>query len=173
VIVSHDIKSVYVHAQKTGGSTCTLLLAEHAGVDVTEFGMGWQAAFHEHGMHGSIPRKKLTEFDDYLKWGFVRNPYDRWRSWWQAYGRGKTSGLTPLNITLRGVDRVGRFETYEQDVRAILGELGVHVPESLPHCNPPIRSLKLTAVDADWIWNRDRRDFEQFGYDQESWREYA
>jgi DNA-directed RNA polymerase specialized sigma subunit len=46
-------------------------------------------------MHSPIPQGRLEEFADYLKWGFVRNPYDRWRSWWQILGRD-TNKKTPV-----------------------------------------------------------------------------
>jgi len=171
VIVSHDIKSVYVHSEKTGGTTITLILAEHAGAKIQR-GHGWQSRHHQGPMHSPIPQGRLEEFADYLKWGFVRNPYDRWRSWWQILGRDTKREMIPMHSILRGVDRVGRFEHFERDLRDILAGLGVEVP-TLPHCNPSVQHRALTAADADWIWNRDRRDFEQFGYDQESWREYA
>ncbi|WP_437226561.1 hypothetical protein SH661x_004650 [Planctomicrobium sp. SH661] len=69
----------------------------------------------------------------------------------------------------RGCDRIGRFESLEQDLRTICAEAGLPLPERLP---PAVNSSPLEHL-AECVWTPEQIDrlrelergtFERFGY---------
>ena len=73
VFVSDSHKLVFVHIQKTGGITVDRLLNERIP-DLR--GLVARHAFASQGMD------QLNEWDEYFKFAFVRNPWDRLVSWY-------------------------------------------------------------------------------------------
>jgi hypothetical protein len=73
VLVSESHKLVFVHIQKTGGSTVHRLLQERIPDIRTK------APRHEVAIRG-MP--ELDAWDEYYKFAFVRNPWDRLVSWY-------------------------------------------------------------------------------------------
>jgi chondroitin 4-sulfotransferase 11 len=73
VLVSDSHKLVFVHIQKTGGSTVHRLLQERIP-DIRTI-----APRHEIAVRG-MP--KVEAWDEYYKFAFVRNPWDRLVSWY-------------------------------------------------------------------------------------------
>jgi Sulfotransferase family len=73
VLVSDSHKLVFVHIQKTGGITVDRLLNERIP-DLR--GLVARHAFARRGM------EQLDEWDEYFKFAFVRNPWDRLVSWY-------------------------------------------------------------------------------------------
>ncbi len=83
MLVSDSRKLVFVHIQKTGGSTVHRLLQEHIP-DIHMIG-----ARHEFAIRGM---KELEGWDEYFKFAFVRNPWDRLVSWYSMVTKFKKSG---------------------------------------------------------------------------------
>jgi chondroitin 4-sulfotransferase 11 len=73
VFVSDSRKLVFIHIQKTGGITVDRLLNERIP-DLR--GIGARHGFASQGMH------ELDNWDEYFKFAFVRNPWDRLVSWY-------------------------------------------------------------------------------------------
>jgi len=73
LLVSDSHKLVFVHIQKTGGSTVHRLLQERVP-DIRTI-----APRHEIAIRG-MPN--LDDWDEYYKFAFVRNPWDRLVSWY-------------------------------------------------------------------------------------------
>jgi hypothetical protein len=73
VFVSDSRKVVFVHIQKTGGLTVDRLLHERIP-DLRRVGA-------RHGF-ASLEMDELDDWDEYFKFAFVRNPWDRLVSWY-------------------------------------------------------------------------------------------
>jgi chondroitin 4-sulfotransferase 11 len=73
VFVSDSRKVVFIHIQKTGGLTVDRLLNERIP-DLHRIGA-------RHGF-ASLGMDELNDWDEYFKFAFVRNPWDRLVSWY-------------------------------------------------------------------------------------------
>lgn len=73
MLVSHSHKLVFVHIQKTGGQTVSKVLKENVS-DISRF-----RRKHEFAMHAM---EELEGWNEYFKFAFVRNPWDRLVSWY-------------------------------------------------------------------------------------------
>jgi hypothetical protein len=84
VIVSHEARALFVHVQKTGGSTLqTVLLGRLPGAESVT---GLPGAKHAHLEAALELRPELAA---YWTFGFVRNPWARLWSWWSMIERRK------------------------------------------------------------------------------------
>lgn len=82
VIVSHEARALFVHVQKTGGSTLqTVLLERLPGAQSVS---GLPGAKHAH-LGAALERQ--PELAAYWTFGFVRNPWARLWSWWSMVER--------------------------------------------------------------------------------------
>ncbi len=88
MLVSDSRKLVFVHIQKTGGSTVDRLLRAHVE-DVRGLG-----ARHQFATRG---KKRLDAWDEYFKFAFVRNPWARLVSWHAMIRRAEKHGRRPQN----------------------------------------------------------------------------
>ncbi len=73
MLISHDYKLIFVHIQKTGGDTVSRLLSDSVP-DVFRF-----KAKHGFAVDAA---KDLEYWNEYFKFAFVRNPWDRLVSWY-------------------------------------------------------------------------------------------
>jgi len=77
VIISEKGKFIFVHVQKTAGKTIEGVLKEN-----------YSDANYWHGRHGHVINgiKEIgrEKWDEYFKFAFVRNPWDRLVSWYAA-----------------------------------------------------------------------------------------
>jgi hypothetical protein len=154
---------LFVHVQKTGGSSVQRILDEHLP-DSTPL----------QPKHGSLAKtlRQHPELADYWTFGFVRNPWVRMVSWWsmiqglkerapqhrffanqamwrevaaypdfdtfvaqgpQRFRRLGTPQLTYLHTKGgRRADFIGRTETFELDMRAVMARLELPQVE-IPH----------------------------------------
>ena len=104
MLVSDSRKLVFVHIQKTGGSTVHRLLEEKVP-DLYRIG-----ARHEFAIRGV---KELEGWDEYFKFAFVRNPWDRLVSWHAQIRRAQKTGRRPWNKLWRYVhDNSSTFEEF-------------------------------------------------------------
>ncbi|HRY36260.1 MAG TPA: sulfotransferase family 2 domain-containing protein [Candidatus Magasanikbacteria bacterium] len=80
MIVSHQHKFIFIHIQKTAGSSISEYLKEHSQCE--EIGKHWNAL---------AVRKFLGEkiWNEYFKFSFVRNPFDRLVSWYNMIASTK------------------------------------------------------------------------------------
>jgi hypothetical protein len=164
MLISDSKRFVFVHIQKTAGTSLGIFLKESVE-DLKSCGK-------KH-----TPLRELEErYDSYFKFCFVRNPFDRLVSWYamierlrhasektevqrQVLDRAKSfsdfilnceeitsrSGWKPFKynqidyITDRNgivaVDYIGRFETLEKDIAEIREILGIAKDRAFPHIN--------------------------------------
>jgi hypothetical protein len=82
VIVSHQARVLFVHVQKTGGSTVQSVLLDR--LPGAEKLAGLPGAKHAH-LGAALDRQ--PELAAYWTFGFVRNPWARLWSWWSMIDR--------------------------------------------------------------------------------------
>jgi hypothetical protein len=199
MLISQDPKLLFVHVQKTGGSSLAAVLP----------GARPFLGTHDHARRA---RDVLgSDYDAYFKFAFVRNPWDRLVSWYsmivqQSRGRPPASlnrlwryvldtASTFEEFVLRCteaiddvdgrksflynqldyvsdetgvviVDFVGRYESFDDDVRQVFRRLGLPEP-SLPRLNRSRHDHYRTFYSPhtrDVVAERYRRDIERFGY---------
>lgn len=163
MIVSHRARAIFVHVQKTAGSSIEAVLRAH------------DPAAGSHLVDGSrhVDAVRLREhlgraiWDRYFKFAFVRNPWDRLVSWYQmcvdvpepnAFQRYVREGFPTFESFVTGattgpgakttrnqldyladeagrliVDFVGRHENVEADFAAVAARLGLD--RELPRIN--------------------------------------
>lgn len=76
MLISHSRKFIFVHIQKTGGTTVEQIL--QAQIPDTQY-LG-----HRHNFIRS-EIETVIECEDYFKFAFVRNPWDRLVSWYSMH----------------------------------------------------------------------------------------
>ena len=82
MIVSHPARVLFVHVQKTGGSTVQSVLLDR--LPGAEKLTGLPGAKHAHLADALEAHPELA---GYWTFGFVRNPWARLWSWWSMIGR--------------------------------------------------------------------------------------
>jgi chondroitin 4-sulfotransferase 11 len=79
MIISHALRCVFVHIQKTGGSSIELALrARDAGI-VANHDRNVERHAHARTIRAHMP---AAQWQQYYKFAFVRNPWDRLVSWY-------------------------------------------------------------------------------------------
>lgn len=73
MIVSHQHKFIFIHIQKTAGSSISKYLKEHSRCEET--GKHWNAIMIKNFLGDKI-------WNEYFKFSFVRDPFDRLVSWY-------------------------------------------------------------------------------------------
>jgi chondroitin 4-sulfotransferase 11 len=99
-MISHELRCIFVHIQKTGGSSVrqALQMAQH-DVDKHRFARELRVGYGE------------EYWASYFKFAFVRNPWDRLVSWWRMIEQN-AAAQRPMNGFQRFV--LSRARTFEQ-----------------------------------------------------------
>jgi len=99
-MISHPLRCIFVHIQKTGGSSVrqALHMAQH-DADKHRFASELRAGYGE------------ACWRSYFKFAFVRNPWDRLVSWWRMIERNAATGR-PMNGFQRFV--LSRADSFEE-----------------------------------------------------------
>ncbi|NOQ72994.1 MAG: hypothetical protein GQ574_13375 [Crocinitomix sp.] len=74
MIISHKLKIIFIHVQRTGGTTISNILRENS-----------VASFDNHSQHSNtrtFDPAFLEKYKDYYTFGFTRNPWTRMLSWY-------------------------------------------------------------------------------------------
>lgn len=89
MFISHKFRVIFVHVQKTAGNSVYEVFRRNDRHLVTRLTARVGAQRSKHcfatDIRDSIDR---DTFDEYLKFSFVRNPFDRMVSWWSTLSRG-------------------------------------------------------------------------------------
>lgn len=180
-MICHKHKAIFVHIPKTGGSS----IESAFGFTFHDFSDGGK----HHPPDAVIRAVGRETWDDYFKFTFVRNPWDRMVSWLfftmtrspnvegvktleevlGLHARGYVFG--PHSVWLDGFefDFIGRYERLEDDFRKVCCLIGADL--RLPWDNKTEHghyseyySSETQAVVAD----REQSVIEQFAYSFES-----
>jgi hypothetical protein len=99
-MISHDLRCIFVHIQKTGGSSVrqALKMAQH-DLNKHRFALELRAGYGE------------EYWRSYFKFAFVRNPWDRLVSWWCMIEQNALA-KRPMNGFQRFI--LSRANTFDQ-----------------------------------------------------------
>ena len=170
--VNHDLKALYIHIHKTGGTTIAMNLKKHYGFKTYYLRRPDHEKFcfdkkkkkyinYENRVHGIINYYKTSTYinkrmnmtkekwDNYYKFCFIRDPYDRIVSAWNHVNRFNIPFKNFLNLkdtcndveymhmfmpqyrsminekAKKYIDYVGYFENFDNDFEKILNNIGI------------------------------------------------
>lgn len=194
MIVSKSKKFIYFHNPKSAGSSMTLALAPYCTKWKNQveksYNRGWQCKYHhDNKQHCRMSQTRYTEFQDYYKFAFVRNPWEMVLSFYEKTkqnGRHKIENFedflyssfylkrSALRITQsqyldKPLDFVGKIENLEEDWKKIRSIIGIG--DDLPHVNKKkdvgwknYRQV-YTSEQRDLVAERYKRDIDLYKYD--------
>ena len=176
-MINHDLKFIFVEVPKTGSSSIRSIIGrdEQLHLTIAE-------------IQNQVTKK---QFDEYFKFGFVRNPWDRELSWYKyilkephhyyhkqflqfvnfsAYLRERP--LFPQqyyflsNHGKNQLNFIGRFENLQEDFNIVCDKIGI-TKQKLPQKNKSIHKHYTEYYDDETrqiVAERYKKDFEYFGY---------
>ena len=86
MIISHNLKIIFIHVHRTGGTIFTNILLEKL-VDNYE-------VLSQHSNIRTLDSVFLKKYNDYYIFGFTRNPWDRILSWYSLLHSNDQKSLT-------------------------------------------------------------------------------
>ncbi len=111
-MIIHSNRLIFVHIQKTGGTSISAALGEKDNCPEKHF-----LARDLRELYGS------DTWDAYFKFAFVRNPWDRLVSWWsmineqrKAYENGSTLNAFQIFVLLRATTFEEFLENCDEDI---------------------------------------------------------
>ena len=196
MILSHKHKFIYIAIPKTG-TTSVQKHVESLNLKETQiYNFGTKdkiptaEAFRKH-ITASKLKSEVTKFDQYFKFTFVRNPYERLTSWVYYYLRKSKIHLykysfkelilkcpefiwEPQSNWIFENDKnlmnfVGKVENFQEDFNTICDKIGIPQKE-LPHENKTERKHKHYTEYYDdetrqLVAEKYAKDIEYFGYE--------
>ena len=179
-MISHQHKCIFIHINKTGGTSISKALGGGKGAK-----------------HASAIRHRVLfpeKFENYFKFTFVRNPWDKILSQYffrvkdkgrlRALGRSEVSfkefvkkpfpGIHRVQLDLLSddsgkilVDFIGRFENIQDDFNVVCDRVG-QKPKKLPHVFRTHHKPYWEYYDEEsmsLIAKKYKKDIEYFGYE--------
>jgi hypothetical protein len=106
MLISRDKKLLFVHIQKTGGTSINEML-KRALPDAKEI-----LGTHDHALWAK--RELGSAYDELFKFAFVRNPWERLVSWYEmiVQNSGSDSPIRPNRLWSYVVSRSNSFEEF-------------------------------------------------------------
>ena len=197
--INHDLKAIYIHIHKTGGTTIAMNLKKYYGFETYYLRRPDHQKFcmdkkkkkyinYENRIHGIINYYKTSPFlnkkmkmnqdkwNNYYKFCFIRNPYDRRVSAWNHINRFNIPFKNFLNLkntcndveymhmfmpqyrsminekAKKFINYIGYFENLDEDFRKILNNIGIQ---------------KILHDPKDKLNSRAHKPFYEY-YDQDS-----
>ena len=105
MLVSHSHKLIFVHIQKTGGQTISRLLKKNVP-DISRF-----RRKHEFAVHAM---EELEGWNEYFKFAFVRNPWDRLVSWYSMVSTADAAETHQILLNRKEKRRLERARRMKQ-----------------------------------------------------------
>ena len=178
------MKVLFIHIPRTGGTSM-----ERRDI-FNQIAQKYSTMEYCKKMAGLNPS---MNFDDYFKFAFVRNPYDRFASGVLRYSmvidkvpkekfseyvvdspnvfeKWRTSKPMHPYLTIDGkldsMDFIGRYENIQEDWSKVCKIMGV--PDDLPHMNKSGYTYENIYTDEarELVYEYYKKDFEMFNYDK-------
>tara|TARA_Y100001938_G_scaffold7351_1_gene9066 strand:+ start:7941 stop:8519 length:579 start_codon:yes stop_codon:yes gene_type:complete len=153
-MINHEYKFIFVHIPKTGGTSMECCLGPNAWRNPQKYFIGEDLETNEWTTHYTLLQilKKFPQSQNYFKFAFVRNTWDRLLSAYMYYSKVREDKFSSIKEFLQKaktrhtwsqlryisdedgkikVDFIGRFEDIEKDFKIICDRIGVQT--SLPH----------------------------------------
>ena len=181
MIIDREKKIIFCHVEKTAGSSITSAIWHHLLTENKHEPVNYP------NKHAVMPEG----FEDYFKFAFVRNPYDRAVS--KYFHHRRIEGQFPpfeksakhlifsrwvdqgglrlfrpqSTFGLERSDFVGRFENLAEDVLKIANKIDVRI--DLKHINKGLQKRKhfskyYTPSSKSYVLDKYAKDFAQFDY---------
>ncbi|MBF4160238.1 sulfotransferase family 2 domain-containing protein [Nocardioides acrostichi] len=153
MMVSHERRMLFVHVQKTGGSTIDTMLEQ--AIPDAEYLQGLRG-----GRHARLAPalKQYPELGDYFIFGFVRNPWARMYSWYAMIQRAQENADA-------GVEKAAKQLRKNRLWKKVLADhpdfetFIMRGPEDHRELRrPQISYLRTTGRRADFIGRQERFD---------------
>jgi hypothetical protein len=132
MLLSDSRKILFVHIQKTGGETVAEILKKHTP-DIRRLG-----AKHEFASSGKL--KLGAAWNDYFKFAFVRNPWDRLVSWYSMIRRARR--ITRLGALLSSRKRSHLGQRLSNPLWRYFYENCSNFEEFIKNCTAEIESAE-------------------------------
>jgi hypothetical protein len=197
MIISHEHRFIFIHVHRTGGTSIANLIQSQTN--------GKADHITQHGHFRTPESGLFEKYWDYYTFSFVRNPWERMLSWYflvhsnafksrpesikadferflrddlkEAHGSfypNQLDYLTDANGNIR-VDKIGRFEHYEDDIRDIFSRLNLPF-SGIPQLNKSIQTYSpsyYSENSIEIVANMCKADIDFFGYEFNTSRSYA
>ena len=175
-MISFDYKFVFIHINRTGGTSI-------------EKAFGYAGNNKERMRTAQEAKQSLPEWDDYFKFSFVRNPWDRaistylhelqnlsltsiaFEDWVEEKSSRSCRAYWDQSDWLLDMDFIGRYETIENDFQKICSQIGVELKLTHYPNNKTRRShyseyynQRTRDMVASWF----AKDIEAFSYSFEN-----
>ena len=175
-MISHKYKCIFIHIPRTGGSSIELAIKGR---------VWWTGNLQEKHMSASETRKYYGEkiWNNYFKFSFVRNPWDRIISLWKSQLYTKKCSLYNFLLNFRPaeheyfssnycdilneeLDFIGYFENLQNDFEKICNQINLNKMK-LPHFNQTKRKPYYIYYDdrtksiVSYLY---KNDIEHFNY---------
>ena len=149
MLISHRYKFINIAIPATASISTAKTLKKYSDV----FAVGDMDSPYYHHAESQIVKEELSDvWDSYFKFCFVRNPWDRIVSHYFSSSQGDWNGRTydyaktsfddfveshvfskqvclmckSQSVWYTGMDYVGRFENYENDIHTIFKKIGIN-----------------------------------------------
>lgn len=189
-MISHEYKFIFVHIDKTGGTSCINAIFPYIKVG--------QSGHDFYNKHIDITYyiNTFENHQEYFKFTFVRNPFDRALSKYFHHYHRPTGGGTKIEKKAREmqfktwvkkgglkvfkpqynfmykeskllVDFVGRFENLQEDFNIVCDKIGIP-RQQLPHKNQSKHKHYTEYYDDETkeiVAEKYAKDIEYFGYE--------
>ena len=161
MLISDSKKFVFFHIQKTGGSSLSLSLQNYCNVkQYTNYEelryndgkvKGWQQTLHQN----LIQHHPVSTFDyptNYFSFAFVRNPYTRFASYYNAMKEYFPSLLelanrdplpTQSSYLDKDISHIARYEDWDKEIEHIESILNIKINKEL--------QANISKNQYDWI----------------------
>lgn len=185
--LSYKYKFIFIAIPKTGSFTIRDYLTPYS--DIALFATsGDNVHINIHEIRDKYFKNKKTEFTNYYKFAFVRNPWDQQVSRYHYHMQGPfgdrvpkrtfkehiLNNTWPINqsnwLTINKkycVDHIGKFENLQQDFNMVCDKIGIP-QQQLPHKNKSDHKHYTEYYDdetIDIVAKRYAQDIEHFGYE--------
>lgn len=189
MIISHDLKLLFIHVHRTGGSTLTNIFTQNLAHN-TE-------SLIQHGNAKTFEAVYLDKYSDYFTFGFARNPWDRMLSWYSLLHLNNQKSLSeerkrfeeflatdvavkrakhyfhynaldyfPTKNGQLAIDKIFLFEKLEDEIKSLCDrfDLGYQEIGVVNETNKKRYQDYYTERSRELIAQKCKRDIEYFDY---------